>query len=643
MPLQATPEQEAICNASAARVIVHANAGAGKTTTAALKIARWIAQGMDPRRIVALSYSASGAQAYAQALRRVGLSEGMAEQVRVGTMEDFCASRLHRFEGFKPSLMRKPEDVRRHVMAAIGRARTWALDKFGVELSVQGSGEFAVEGLLDEFAYIKGAMLMQRQGEYFRMSPEWAAELGVSFTTLAILGAYETLRCQGHQGDGEQTQFRYGGDATYDLARLLAADDPSFTHESHPLRLGLQAVVLDEMHDTHWAMFTVLKALLERNDGAVFLGLGDADQVVHAGIGADADLMGVGFRTYLGAFESLPLTETYRFGPAIAQPLGLHAGKPYPSHAGLVSQLTVRATTSVADVLGAVWDAMRAPSLSSKAQVAVLLRHPSAAVTLEHALRSQATPYETVGFTTYLERPEVLYARVLLGLAVGLPEKFSADMAERAKRASWAFLSAHSTEGAEAQAAVASQVEAAHPANFFDFMLPDALALNDTRVLRFGIDAAVQKQIGEALALASGDQIADLPRIFRLLDLGRTARRVLVREQDALDVEASMAGLVQAAQGYASISSFLASLMAHDYAARTSQARGDRIRLSTIEDAKGLEFEQVVIPDVNVRSFDGSARDERNLFYVAVSRAKQGLTITHQEAAPSAYLRYFRN
>ena len=641
MPFRPSPEQQAICQASAPRVIVHANAGAGKTTTAALKIARWIEQGLDPRKIVALSYSPPGVQAYAEALRRVGLSQEMARQVRVGTLEEFCASRLHRFEGFKLAPITHAEGVRRHVLAAIPRAKAWALAQWGVELSVQGSGEFAVEGLLEEFAYIKGALLLQRQGEYFRVSPDWAAELGVRFTTLAVLGAYEVLRCQGHLGDGEQTQFRYVGDATYDLARLLAADDPSFTHETHPLRLGVQAVVLDEMHDLNWAMFTVLKALLERNEGAVFLGLGDADQVVHAGIGADADLMGVGFRTHLGVFESLPLTQTYRFGPAIAQPLALHAGKPYPSHEGLVSHVVVRKTTSVNDTLVAVGDALRAPGLSSPSQVAVLLRHPSAAVGLEHALRSRAMPYETVGFTTYLERPEVLYARVLLGLAVGLPEKFSTEMAERAKRASWAFLSAHTVESAEAQAAVAAQVEAAHPANFFEFMLPDALALNDTQVLRFGIDAAVQKQIGEALALASGDQIADLPRVFRLLDLGRTARRVFVREQDALDVEASVVGLVQAAQGYASVSSLLASLMAHDYAAHASQARGERIRLSTIEDAKGLEFEQVVIPDVNARSFDGSSRDERNLFYVAASRAKHGLTLTYQDAVPSAYVRHF--
>ncbi|WP_367280001.1 3'-5' exonuclease [Hydrogenophaga sp.] len=67
----------------------------------------------------------------------------------------------------------------------------------------------------------------------------------------------------------------------------------------------------------------------------------------------------------------------------------------------------------------------------------------------------------------------------------------------------------------------------------------------------------------------------------------------------------------------------------------------NRIVLSTIQAAKGLEFDHVIIPDVNADTFDGSDPDEKNLFYVATSRACNLLTITHRRNAPSRYLTCF--
>ncbi|MBI2751446.1 MAG: ATP-dependent helicase [Burkholderiales bacterium] len=74
---------------------------------------------------------------------------------------------------------------------------------------------------------------------------------------------------------------------------------------------------------------------------------------------------------------------------------------------------------------------------------------------------------------------------------------------------------------------------------------------------------------------------------------------------------------------------------------RQSSAARRRIRLSTIEDAKGLEFRHVFIPDCNSQSFDGTSQDERNLFYVAASRARDNLVISYKKGASSTYLKHF--
>jgi len=48
----------------------------------------------------------------------------------------------------------------------------------------------------------------------------------------------------------------------------------------------------------------------------------------------------------------------------------------------------------------------------------------------------------------------------------------------------------------------------------------------------------------------------------------------------------------------------------------------------------------VVMPDVDAGHFDGSAQEERNLFYVGASRARLRLTMTFRDR-PSSFLHAF--
>ena len=539
-----------------------------------------------------------------------------------------------------------PGDVREFVLAAIPLARTWASERYGTGLSIDGSGALAVEGLLNEFDHIKGTMELLRQDEYFHVSPGYADQIGRDFTTLAIFKFYEHLRCEEIDTKGDYIKYRYPGDATYDLAKIVSANDQMFTWETHPLRLDLGAVFLDEMHDTNWAMFTVLKELLAVNEGVQFLGVGDRDQVVHAEHGADSIFMGDGFDTYIGRPERLRLTESYRSGREITEPLGQHASKAYLSSRSLSSKTEVKKTKSAFDVLDLISDALtRRPGLqanSPRSQLAVLLRHPSAAVELEHALRGRAIKYEVVDFTTYLERPEVLYVRTLLALAVGLPDKFSAGIDVIAKRSTWAFISATSIAAPADLIENAAMVEKTNSFNFFHHVLPDALAMRKSDLLRSAVHPTVRTKIQRVIKLASTDDVNCLAEVLDLLDIETMARRVFVRAQEAMDAKDSVDGLLKAGRSYASITQFLRSLMSHDYDSHSTRFAGDRIILSSIEAAKGLEFEHVIIPDVDSTNFDDNAPGERNLFYVAASRAKNMLTLAYGPGKPSSFLRPYR-
>ena len=632
IPIVMTREQSDICASTHPRLLVEANAGAGKTTTAAMKIARLVEQGANPSRILALSYTEPGVQAYLAAFERLGFRPELAQAIRIGTLEDFCAARLKWLENWAVERLSRAEQVRPAVLAAIASARESVPGRYAGEFALDGTGEFAVEGLLDEFAQIKGSMQLLRQEEGFRITPDSAGELGRDFTTLAVYHCYESQRCHFVDAAGEpRVKFRYAGDATYDLARILSSDDPSFTWERHPLRLKLDAVILDEMHDSNWAMFTVLQALLAVNDGVRFLGVGDRDLVIHARDGAEAYFMGPGFAAFIGEPQRLPLTETRRFGAGIAQPLARLAHKPYPSHSGLESRVEIRQAGSAAELIGWINDALTRRPDSPRSQLAVLLRHPSAATELEHGLRRLAIRYQSVGFTSYLERPEVLFVRLLFAAAVRLPDQFRATLLAPAKRAAWEFIGGVMLDADAAQ--TAQLVEQASQVNFVEFVLP--------ALLRQTPQQAASRQVQQAMQLAASDRIEDLPRAMAALDIRQLARRVFVQAEAAEDSELSLQGLVRASQSYASISAFLRSLLAHDYDAHAEKWAGERIVLSSIEAAKGLEFEHVIIPDLNRTDFDGDRADERNLFYVAASRARYQLTLVHRPGEASSYLRHF--
>ena len=107
-----------------------------------------------------------------------------------------------------------------NVLAAIASARESVSGRYAGEFALDGTGEFAVEGLLDEFAQIKGSMQLLRQEEGFRITPDSAGELGRDFTTLAVYQSYESQRCHFVDPAGEpRVKFRYAGDATYDQKR----------------------------------------------------------------------------------------------------------------------------------------------------------------------------------------------------------------------------------------------------------------------------------------------------------------------------------------------------------------------------------------------------------------------------------------
>jgi len=109
------------------------------------------------------------------------------------------------------------------------------------------------------------------------------------------------------------------------------------------------------------------------------------------------------------------------------------------------------------------------------------------------------------------------------------------------------------------------------------------------------------------------------------------------------------------AEKYETLTDFLAEAMLYEGYQTRENRGGDRLVLSTIHQAKGLEWDSVFVINLVDGAFpnqraaaEGGLEEERRLFYVAITRAKRNLFLTYPELArqgalawnaPSMFLR----
>jgi DNA helicase-2/ATP-dependent DNA helicase PcrA len=271
-------------------------------------------------------------------------------------------------------------------------------------------------------------------------------------------------------------------------------------------------------------------------------------------------------------------------------------------------------------------------------QVAVLLRHPYQSVGIENGLLDAGIPYAADGFTSYLLRPEVLLIRGLLAYA---DDDFkaieSSDTRALVARALLLFGGATlEVRGREAADPEALLKEACHAVAENPRLLK---VFFENQVLRTGSPPACQR-LKAAVAAAHSQNGGDvLGRMVAALQPQWLAAQVLVQSWRVRQVAGNIAGLVVMAGGYGGAHDFFIALNAFEVRQRSLKAK-DSLTLASIEAAKGLEFDHVMMPFINAREFavEGDSTDERNLFYVGITRARNQLTLWHEVGRASRYL-----
>jgi DNA helicase II / ATP-dependent DNA helicase PcrA len=641
-----TPEQESIQLARERTIIVQANAGAAKTTTLALRIGQALAQGTRAESILALTYTEPACQAMTQALLKVGVSAEHVRCVRIQTFEQFSSHILLGLERKKIPCHNTPEALAPTVWQA---------------LAALNSGFDNPSTLVEEFLAVAQKLKGTLAREQFLWADEpitadVAEELGIEHFLLRLFAAYEHIRYP--EGDHcDHAKFRGPFDASYDLARLIANPNSiSPVCEMSEMTVwptGLQLIVADEMHDLNLATFTLLQALLQSNQ-AFFCGMGDVDQVLHETGGAEARFMS--FQVDFGAgrvVKTYPLSASWRFGKSLSKLAGRFSGKPYASaaeHSTQINFLPYGAEISCEQQVLAQVHAYKALNPHNMNGLAILLRHPYQSILLENTLLQAGIRYQFLGFKSYLRQPEVLLIRALLAVHA---QDFSSIDSKKTRQElvqTLVFFCGVQLEfkGAESETPEQRLKEAIAVIANDASMLP---VFFEEQILRRS-DPVIARRLKNAIQACKIQGPDLLPGVLSALDIDSWVQTVFVEKQRRADARAYLEGLIHAAKSYPNAQAFFAGLnqsenqLTNGISERIQKQKATvqkkkTLTLASIAAVKGLEFEHIVVPYLKQGKFPAhlaeSNQQERNLFYVAITRARHTLSLITHQSQPSEF------
>ena len=629
-----TKEQTAIQLSQSKVVLIDANAGAAKTTTLALRIGEAIARKLAPEQILALTFTPEARDVMRQRLLDIGVPFALVNRIAVLTFEDFAALQLERIDADEVRACPEARQLKDYVLAAIDRVEDRYAGRFdSLDLRTHG---IALSQFLDVQLTLKATMALEADVEF--IGEEEAAELlGVPLTDYLITREYESLR----QDGGAGAQFRGPLDATYDLACNLAG--PAQLAQYLP---DYRMVLCDELHDLNEAAFRILGALIERPK-CYFVGAGDKDQVIHAKLGASDQYLNRRFKESYPQLVRYPLTFSYRHGPHLAYAMAELKNKPVDSSLPVHTEIRQAhygnadaATDSCAALAVAAVQQWRRDGFAFDG-CAILIRDRHQSIAIENALRQADIGYRTPAMAGYLQRGEILFLRGMLAIAL---KDFAAVKSAEVRGAVVDAVATFSELGLPPERMDklrAIIVKSPEMLGELFFVADDGGRGDDEdRYTEYDSYRATERQAAKRAVIDTiawlGTLDADAPadavlrEVCERTRLAVTARRIFVRPYDAAVVEKSVAGLqAMAATSGLTLRDFWRALNDGEAFATRKRAR-DAVLIECVANAKGKEFDHVILPYLESGEFPAAMADrlaEENLFYVAATRARHRLTL----------------
>jgi DNA helicase-2/ATP-dependent DNA helicase PcrA len=615
------PQAEAVAHFDGP-LLVFAGAGSGKTRVITYRIANLVARvNVPPWRILAVTFTNKAAGEMRARLERL-CGADLARALWVGTFHATCAKllRLHGSAlGVQPNFVIYDSADQRAVVAR-------ALKDLG----------------LDERRYPPRAVLahIHKHKQEGRGPDEAAAHSYIDDVALRLYRTYEERLRAANAVDFE--------DLILLVARLLAE-----TPEGDRIRRRFDYVLVDEFQDTNATQYRFLRELVSPHSNLCVVG--DDDQSIYRWRGADVRNIRYFRRDYPGA-TVVKLEQNYRSSARIvAAALGVisRSSEREPKELWTANEpgefVHVVATRDERDEAAFVVDSVRRARAQGTdlREIAVFYRIHAQSRVLEEAMRAANLPYQIIGGTKFYERSEIkdalAYLRILLNprsdvdllRVINVPAR---GIGQTTVDRLTAWATTHDTSIFEALARLddVGDLGAAARKKLTGFReLLERLKATDAMPPSEVLDR-VLAETGYVQTLQKEDDAESDARIENLRELTSS-----IRDYEA---EAEAAGEPPSLAGFLERVTLVSDADALD--ASAGEAGGGaardtgRVVLMTVHGAKGLEFEHVLLTGMEEQMFPYKGMDpgqadeleeERRLAYVAITRARRHLFMTHTQ------------
>ncbi len=614
------PAQRAAAEATEGPMMVIAGAGSGKTKVLTVRIAHLIAKGVDPFRILALTFTNKAAREMKERIAHiVGRSEAL--NIWMGTFHSVF-SRILRAEadklGYPKDFTIYDTDDSRSVIKGI--LKEWQLDdKLYKPNQVHGRISIAKNNLIGPLEYLANAELM-------------AGDAAVGREKIGELYKAYAEKC-----------FRAGAmdfdDLLYNTA-LLFRDHPEAMVK---YQSRFQYLLVDEYQDTNLVQYNIVKTLAARHENITVVG--DDSQSIYAFRGANIQNI-LNFRSDYEDHKLFKLEQNYRSTKTIVGAANslIEKNKDQIKKTIWTDNLQgdkIKVHRSLSDneegafVAHSIFENKMQHQVPNKG-FAILYRTNAQSRSMEEALRKLNIPYRIYGGTSFYQRKEIKdlisYFRLVcnprdeeaLKRVINYPTRGIGQttidkllVAAAAKQLSiWDLLLQHLGD--------------------LDFHSGTRKAIADFVLMVQGF----QTMLPTHSAAALGEDIARRSGILKDLFNDKTPEGVSRYE----NIQELLAGMKEFSDANAegtdaprTLSDFLIDVALLTDADNDDPNDNDRVSLMTIHAAKGLEFpyvhivglEEDLFPNLMAVQSRADLEEERRLFYVALTRAEKHCTLSY--------------
>lgn len=658
------PQQREAALATEGPVLVLAGAGSGKTRTLVLRIAHLIRRGVDPRRILAVTFTNKAADEMRERVAQV-----VGRDARGVTLSTFHAlgARILRDYGSRIGL---PTGFSIYASAdQLGLVRRILAEEVHVTATA-GDDRYDIKRVLHEISRWKNRLLSPADAHAEVARGRMRNNRSDDYAVLAA-AVYERY----------EESLRAAGACDFDdLLLLPVALLRRDAEVQERLWRRWHYLMVDEYQDTNGAQLELARLLAGPRKNLCVVG--DDDQSIYAWRGADLRNI-LDFERHFPGARVIVLEENYRSTQRIleaANAVIAHnaARKPkrmrtrngpgpkldYWEFAGTAGR---SAEEEEAEMVAREISVRRFAEKLAWSDFAVLYRANHQSRVLEEALRNANIPYRVVGGTSFFDRKEIADAVAYLRLVLNPGDEVAlrrivnypargigrttllrlVEAARAERRTLWEMLS----RAARVAGLTGPQVAAVER-----FVALIETARRELRVLdpgdapprqgpgpletwvreflsRIGLEDAIRAEnTSEKAAQLRIDNLRDFVGSVGAYEARIWAEPPLPDEETDWEPPHLRGFLERAA-------------LVGDYEQSTTKdadAEGDRVTLLTLHSAKGLEFahvflvgmEEEILPHArSVAEVADGARDdplaeERRLFYVGITRARHRLTLS---------------